>query len=84
MIRFDDQALPPQHEVPPVPRTRPPVAPIIGAAEVIKQFGYALDLVKAIKGEIDHQAPRAHSEICPVCQGRGCHGCDNKGWITVR
>lgn len=31
----------------------------------------------------------AHSEICPVCKGKGkvkdknCHGCFGRGWVTV-
>jgi len=37
----------------------------------------------------------AHSEICPVCSGKGnlnavmcvplviCHGCNGRGWVTV-
>lgn len=30
-----------------------------------------------------------HSEICPVCSGKGkledkiCHGCEGKGWIVI-
>lgn len=33
----------------------------------------------------------AHAEKCPVCSGTGksepdkvCHGCDGKGWVTVK
>ena len=32
----------------------------------------------------------AHSEICPVCKGKGkledkpCHGCAGLGWITIQ
>jgi len=39
----------------------------------------------------------AHSEICPVCQGKGkledkqvthgektCHGCNGRGWVEVQ
>jgi hypothetical protein len=36
----------------------------------------------------------AHSEICPICSGKGkvdkngkeetCHGCGGSGWITVQ
>ncbi len=34
----------------------------------------------------------SHAEVCPVCKGTGkyieaipvCHGCEGKGWITVR
>jgi hypothetical protein len=31
----------------------------------------------------------AHSELCPVCKGKGkvkdknCHGCFGKGWVTI-
>lgn len=31
-----------------------------------------------------------HSEICPVCQGKGkidgqaCHGCNGRGWVEVQ
>ena len=42
----------------------------------------------------------AHSEVCPICKGKGtvvkdvgggigkedlpCHGCSGKGWITIQ
>lgn len=81
---------PPRYEVPPVPKNRPPEIPLSIPPRVratLEGVQYAFDLVKMIKGEIDRQVPRAHAEICPVCQGKGgeCNGCpDGRGWVVVR
>lgn len=77
---------PPQYEVPPVPKAniqaKYSLPPKVQAT--LDGVQYAFELVKLIKNEIDRHVPPAHAEKCPVCEGNGCHGCENRGWVVVR